>query len=84
MLGCAFRVGWGRPIQEMERCEAWGVAASVLLKVFWDVVANVAETPQNSKMRLFPGKIQPQTEHNKHYRTLLVGFWEFGLSRGSL
>ncbi len=32
------------------------------------------QTQQNAKTIDFPGKTQPETEHNKHYRTLLVGF----------
>jgi hypothetical protein len=32
------------------------------------------QTQQNAKTIDSPGKTQPKTEHNKHYRTLLVGF----------
>lgn len=35
--------------------------------------ARPLQTQQNAKTIDFPGKTQPETEHNKHYRTLLVG-----------
>jgi hypothetical protein len=37
-------------------------------------LARPSQTPQNSKTSHFPGKTQLKTEHNKHYRTLLVRF----------